>query len=85
MICFKYSSQQIFECGDLCHSSGICLKTSGDSHLICMMQTPSILETVEGRRLKAMAADTFFGFLRSSELRMTDAEHYFESERYKIL
>ena len=50
-----------------------------------MMQTPSILETVEGRRLKAMAADKFFGFLRLLELRMTDAEHHFESERYKIL
>ena len=76
MICFKYSSQQIFECGDLCHSSGICLKTSGDSHLICMMQAAGILRTREGSRLKAMAADAFFEFLHSSELRVTDAEHY---------
>ena len=41
-----------------------------------MMQTAGILGTREGRRLKAMAAVAFFGFLRPSELRMTDAEHY---------
>ena len=46
------------------------------SHLTRMMKTAGILGTRERSRFKAVAAVAFFGFLRPSELCMTDAEHY---------
>ena len=45
------------------------------SHLTRMMKTAGILGTRERSRFKAVAAVAFFGFLRPSELCMTDTEH----------
>ena len=54
------------------------------SHLTRMMQAAGILGTKERRRFKAMAAVAFFGFLRPSELCMTDAEHYLRVKDIKF-
>ena len=52
------------------------LENNCDSHLICMMQAAGVLGTRERHRFKAMAAVAFFEFPFSSELCMTDTEHY---------